>query len=77
MKRTGEHTYSQIFFRKPYLFEVLTGEALVEDLKKEKRVTLLEELAPVFAKSAKVEYPCGDVFVKPTSTPKQQRRKKK
>lgn len=69
MKRTGENTYSQIFFRKPYMFEVLTGEALVEDLKKEKRTSLLEELIPSFAKCSKIEFPSGDVFLKPQSAP--------
>ena len=69
IKKTGESSYSQIFFRKPYEMEVLSGAALVEELKKEKRTALLEELMPSFVKSARIEFPRGDIFLK-FNTPK-------
>ena len=78
IKRTGESTYSQIFFRRPYEMEMLSGAALVEELKKEKRTALLEELMPTFLKSAKIEFPRGDVFLNfntPKPTPPKKRSK--
>ena len=62
-------TYSQIFFRKPYEMEELSGDRLVEELKKERRSELIEELMPVFVKSSKIEYPQGDVFLKFNASP--------
>lgn len=64
LKKTGESSYSQIFFRKPYFMEMLSGDALVEELKKEKRTALMEEVLSKAAKTAKIEYPHGDVFMK-------------
>ena len=69
LKKTGDSTYSQIFFRKPYEMEELSGDRLVEELKKERRSELIEELMPVFVKSSKIEYPQGDVFLKFNASP--------
>ena len=62
LKKTGDNTYSQIFFRKPYEMESLPRAELVEELKKENREELLKELMKEFATTAKIEYPQGDVF---------------
>ena len=80
LKKTGDSVYSQIFFRKPYEMEELSGDELVEQIKKERRSGLIEELMPKFARSSKVEYPQGDVFLKfnmsPNSRQKQPRKNK-
>ena len=80
LKKTGDGTYSQIFFRKPYELEELSGDKLFEELKKEKYTGLVEELMPVFLKSSKIEYPQGDVFFKfnisPNGRPKLPRKNK-
>ena len=64
LKKTGDSTYSQIFFRKPYEMEELSGDELVEVLKKEYREDLVNELLPKFVKTSKIVFPQGDVFFK-------------
>lgn len=58
---TGLPTWhlARIHFSKPFFFEEVPDDELVEDLKKEKRDALLEDLMPKLRDLAKIEFPHG------------------